>query len=85
VGRTLYHQALEAETGRAVLELISGYAETGRLLLEYDDAGRPCWLAFQSDHPLGRRTTTAWSGEAPDSRARWWYGRSVVVLRQSAW
>ena len=34
---TLQNQALVDDTGRAVLELITGYAETWRLLLEYDE------------------------------------------------
>ncbi len=34
---TLQNQALVDDTGRAVLELIAGYAETWRLLLEYDE------------------------------------------------
>jgi prophage maintenance system killer protein len=36
--RTLQNQALVDDTGRAVLELIVGYADTWRLLLEYDEA-----------------------------------------------
>lgn len=35
--RTLQNQELVDDTGRAVLELISGYADTWRLLLEYDE------------------------------------------------
>ena len=35
--RTLQNQALVDDTGQAVLELISGYADTWRLLLEYDE------------------------------------------------
>ena len=34
---TLRNQALVDDTGRAVLELITGYADTWRLLLEYDE------------------------------------------------
>jgi len=34
---TLQNQALVDDTGRAVLELIVGYADTWRLLLEYDE------------------------------------------------
>jgi len=37
LARTLQNQALVDNTGRAVLELISGYADTWRLLLEYDE------------------------------------------------
>lgn len=37
LARTLNGQALVNDTGRAVLELITGYAQTWRLLLEYDE------------------------------------------------
>lgn len=37
LARTLQNQALVDDTGRAVLELIRGYADTWRLLLEYDE------------------------------------------------
>lgn len=37
LSRTLQNQALVDDTGRAVLELISGYADTWRMLLEYDE------------------------------------------------
>lgn len=37
LARTLQNQALVDSTGRAVLELIVGYADTWRLLLEYDE------------------------------------------------
>lgn len=37
LARTLKNQALVDNTGRAVLELIVGYADTWRLLLEYDE------------------------------------------------
>jgi prophage maintenance system killer protein len=37
LARTLQSQALVDDTGRAVLELIVGYADTWRLLLEYDE------------------------------------------------
>ena len=37
LARTLQNQALIDDTGRAVLELITGYADTWRLLLEYDE------------------------------------------------
>jgi prophage maintenance system killer protein len=37
LARTLHNQALVDDTGRAVLELIVGYADTWRLLLEYDE------------------------------------------------
>jgi prophage maintenance system killer protein len=37
LARTLQNQALVDDTGRAVLALISGYADTWRLLLEYDE------------------------------------------------
>ena len=37
LARTLHNQALVDDTGQAVLELIAGYADTWRLLLEYDE------------------------------------------------
>lgn len=37
LARTLQNQALVNETGRAVLEVIGRYADTWRLLLEYDE------------------------------------------------
>jgi len=37
LARTLQNQALVDDTGRAVLELVTGYADTWRLLLEYDE------------------------------------------------
>jgi len=37
LSRTLANQALVDDTGRAVLDLIAGYADTWRLLLEYDE------------------------------------------------
>ena len=37
LSRTLRNQGLVEDTGRAVLELITGYADTWRLLLEYDE------------------------------------------------
>ena len=37
LARTLQNQALVDDAGRAVLELIAGYADTWRLLLEYDE------------------------------------------------
>ena len=37
LARTLRSQALVDDTGRAVLELVTGYADTWRLLLEYDE------------------------------------------------
>ncbi|MBI3919588.1 MAG: virulence protein RhuM/Fic/DOC family protein [Betaproteobacteria bacterium] len=37
LARTLQNQALVDSTGRAVLDLIVGYADTWRLLLEYDE------------------------------------------------
>lgn len=37
LSRTLANQALVDDTGRAVLDLIMGYSDTWRLLLEYDE------------------------------------------------
>ena len=57
LSRTLRNQALVGDTGRAVLDLITGYAATWRLLLEYDEdrlktppSARPSTSAL--DHPL---------------------------------
>ena len=41
LGRTLRNQALVDDTGQAVLEIIAGYADTWRLLLEYDEDRLP--------------------------------------------
>jgi len=41
LARTLQNQSLVDETGRAVLDLIVGYADTWRLLLEYDEDRLP--------------------------------------------
>ena len=41
LARTLGNQALVDDTGRAVLDLIAGYADTWRLLLEYDEDRLP--------------------------------------------
>ena len=56
LSRTLRNQALVGDTGRAVLDLITGYAATWRLLLEYDEDrlktppnARPSTSAL--DHP----------------------------------
>ena len=41
LSRTLRNRALVDDTGRAVLDLIAGYADTWRLLLEYDEDRLP--------------------------------------------
>ena len=41
LARTLSNQALVDDTGQAVLDLIAGYADTWRLLLEYDEDRLP--------------------------------------------
>ncbi len=41
LARTLSNQTLVDDTGRAVLDLIAGYADTWRLLLEYDEDRLP--------------------------------------------
>ena len=41
LARTLGNQALVDDTGQAVLDLIAGYADTWRLLLEYDEDRLP--------------------------------------------
>ncbi len=57
LARTLKSQALVDEIGQAVLDLISGYADTWRLLLEYDEDrlqmpsdALPATSALQIDH-----------------------------------
>ena len=47
LARTLWNQALANDTGEAVLELVVSYADTWRLLLEYDE-GRLKTLPFVS-------------------------------------
>ena len=37
LARTLQNQSVVEDTGRSVLELVTGYADTWRLLLEYDE------------------------------------------------
>ena len=41
LGRTLRNQALVDDTGQAVLEIVTAYADTWRLLLEYDEDRLP--------------------------------------------
>ncbi|MDE0046106.1 MAG: virulence RhuM family protein [bacterium] len=41
LGRSLLNQTLVDDTGQAVLEIITGYAEAWRLLLEYDEDRLP--------------------------------------------
>ncbi|WP_446831657.1 RhuM family protein [Candidatus Foliamicus sp.] len=75
LARTLKSQALVDETGHAVLELITGYAATWRLLLEYDEdrlrqpsGARPATSALDIDQALGAvaafRRDLAEKGEA---------------------
>ena len=51
LARTLRNQALVEDTGRAVLELVTRYADTWRLLLEYDED--------RLEAPAGTRPPTA--------------------------
>ena len=60
LARTLQNQALVDETGRAVLGLISGYADTWRLLLEFDEDrlavpadAKPATSALDYDRVVG--------------------------------
>ena len=64
LARTLRSQALVDETGQAVLDLVSGYADTWRLLLEYDEdrlkappGARPATSALAVDQALGAIAT----------------------------
>ena len=58
LSRTLLNQALVDDTGQAVLELIASYADTWRLLLEYDEdrlttpGAKPSTSALDHDHVL---------------------------------
>ena len=74
LARTLKNQALVTDAGGAVLDLVSGYAETWRLLLEYDEdrlktsGTKPATSAIELDAALDaisalRRDLTA-RGEA---------------------
>ncbi|MCY4371461.1 MAG: virulence RhuM family protein [bacterium] len=60
LARTLRNQALVDATGRAVLDLISGYADTWRLLLEFDEDrlavpgdAKPARSALDYDRAVG--------------------------------
>ena len=60
LARTLRNQALVDDTGSAVLHLITGYADTWRLLLEYDEdrletpaGAKAPTTALDLDHALG--------------------------------
>ena len=64
LARTLQSQALVDETGQAVLDLISGYADTWRLLLHYDEdrlqmppGALPATTAIGIDQALGAIAT----------------------------
>lgn len=59
LARTLRNQALVKDTGSAVLDLISGYADTWHLLLEYDEdrlavpkGARPSSTALEYDRAV---------------------------------
>ena len=66
LARTLQNQALVDETGRAVLDLISGYADTWRLLLEFDEdrlavpaGAKPATSALDYEPPGAHRAYPA--------------------------
>jgi prophage maintenance system killer protein len=61
LARTLQNQALVDDTGRAVLDLIVGYADTWRFLLEYDEQ--------RLTLPPGARPSTGVLDRARASRA----------------
>ena len=59
LARTLRNQSLVSRTGEAVLDIITGYADTWRLLLEYDEdrlaapaATRPPTTALEHDRAV---------------------------------
>ena len=63
LARTLRNQALVDDTGQALLELITGYADTWRLLLEYDEdrlpappSAKPAETALDHDRVVGAIT-----------------------------
>ena len=77
LSRTLEANALVSDTGRAVLELISSYARTWRLLLQYDedslplpDVSRPSRGILDHDHAKsaieGLKADLLARGEATD-------------------
>ena len=68
---TLQNQALVDDTGRAVLELITGYADTWRLLLEYDEDRLPL--------PPGARPSTGVLDHARASSAIADFKRELMV------
>ena len=66
LARTLQNQALVDDTGRAVLDLISGYADTWRLLLEFDEdrlavptGAKPATSALDYEPPGAHRAYPA--------------------------
>jgi hypothetical protein len=77
LSRTLEANALVSDTGRAVLELVRGYARTWRLLLQYDedslplpDVSRPSRGILDIDHATsaieGLKAELMARGEASD-------------------
>ena len=83
LARTLKSQALVDETGQAVLDLISGYADTWRLLLEYDEdrlQAPPGALPATSALDLGR-ALGAIAAFKRDLAAR---GEATALFGQSA-
>jgi hypothetical protein len=76
LARTLQNQALVDDTGRAVLELILGYADTWRLLLEYDENR----LAL----PPGVRPSSGVLDHAQASRAIADFKRELMARNEAA-
>ena len=73
LARTLRNQALMDDTGRAVLELVTGYADTWRLLLEYDEdrlAAAPPGARPSAGVPDHDRATGAITAFKRESMAR---------------
>jgi len=75
LARTLQNQALVDDTGRVVLELITGYASTWRLLLEYDENR----LAL----PPGTRPSTGVLDHARASHAITDFKRELIARNEA--
>ncbi|MGP0595263.1 RhuM family protein [Nitrospira sp. T9] len=75
LARTLQNQSLVDETGRAVLDLIVSYADTWRLLLEYDEDRLPL--------PPGVRPSSGVLGYDQASRAIADFKRELLVRNEA--
>jgi prophage maintenance system killer protein len=75
LARTLQNQSLVDETGGAVLDLIVGYADTWRLLLEYDEDRLPL--------PPGVRPSSGVLGYDQASRAIADFKRELLVRNEA--